>query len=203
MQPIAELLTVYYQAPQRLPALEKRRRSREARLAYLTTEYEDTDVSFSGLVARYAPSTGHGSEVSDPVSATAMRLLDKAAEEMAKLRLEIFEIGQEIAELERLVDDVDAIVSHLGEFDQTLLTLHYRDGLTNDQIAAREYAGADESIPRKRLARLTADIARALHPMPLQKLRFSAQQRAPNPRRNSAENRQQGVLSLVRSSFAE
>jgi hypothetical protein len=169
-------LTRYYQAPREVARLQRQREGLERRIAYLTTELDGraaplSDSTVPGTVARYDGPVGTAGGVGNPTLAMVLRLEaceTKAAAELRERHAELFDLERALSDLENLRALLHDVVSQLDPGDRELLELYHRDGWTFERIAYRAESGyADESGPRKRLARLEADIARALWPEPL------------------------------------
>jgi hypothetical protein len=212
---IGELLTIYFEAPRRLARAKRTRDSLEKRIAYLRTEIGDSakfnpdEDTLPGLIASYQSTGSMTGDISNPVLATIIRMdviQPKVVLELQQREAELFDVGQEIDDLNRLCELVDDVLSNFAEDDREMLTLRYRDRLTFLQIAIRVYGEdeitPDESIPRKRLRLVEADLARALRPQSLGDLRRRCAESTPIARRKLAVSTQTGELPLVRSSFA-
>ena len=212
---IGELLTIYFEAPRRLARAMKTRDSLDKRIAYLRTEIGDSskfnpdEDTLPGLIASYQSTGSRTGKISNPVLATIIRMdviQPKAVRELQQREAEMFDAGQEIDDLNRLCELVDDVLSNFAEEDRIMLTLRYRDHLTFLQIAIQicgeDEITPDESIPRKRLRLVEADLARALRPQSLVDLRRRCAESAPISRRKFADSTQTGELPLVRSSFA-
>lgn len=190
------LLSRYYHAQREMDRLQRERARVEVRIAYLTTELAGRSLqpleesTIPGTVARYEGPTGHGNGVGNPTEAMVLRMdacHSKASEELQERRVQLYDVERAITDLTDLQALLGNVLTQLDPGDRQLLEWYYRDRQTWEQIAYREESGyTDASGPRKRVARIEADLQRALCPDPVAAVRRRLSEIVPVRVRNTS-----------------
>jgi hypothetical protein len=131
----------------------------EAEEAEAQAELDNDDCYVSQGVARYAPSTGTRTEISDPTAVVVRR----HQQDTAKLRGRIRALRGECAGLRRRIATVEAairptkvVVAALPPDDRALLLSRYGSGSPLPWSRVAERAEIDERTAQRRIARLAA-----------------------------------------------
>ena len=159
--PLANLLRSMRRGEDLVDCLRAELAALEAEGVEAQAELDHDDCYVSQGVARYAPSTGARTGISDPTEVAARRHYQDTATLRGRIRAlrgECAGLRRRIAETEAGIRPTQVVVSALPPEDRALLLSRYGGGSLLPWAAVAERAGIDERTAQRRVARLAATV---------------------------------------------